>query len=301
MRKENGADFHRAVRWLSGHPLDPDEARLLGLPVTGAAEPTVLADNQAIKEVLVALCRLAAALGQPFILAFDQVDNLDDEQFAALARFLEALIDAAPNLFVVTAGIQTTLLEWKETKVIQESAWHRLAQFEFQLRRVSPELALELVRQRLDRVFAGCTALAPLFPLGYGWQHRFCDGRLDVRPRDAINSAREAWRAEQDRLREQGGPEWLRSWPERQQTNAIRQEAPTAVEVQMAVDRKVAEFLAEHRARCQDDAALLPDGDRLAGLIFNLLKQCRDASADYRLLNVERVLPRRASAGRVST
>src|SRR5207244_5261906 len=111
-----------------------EEARLLGLsPALRPGEPVAVADNQQVKQVLVALSRLAAAKGRPFVLAFDQVDNLDAEQMTALARFLEALIDSAPNLLAVTPGIQTTLLPWHEQGVITESAWHRLAQFELLL------------------------------------------------------------------------------------------------------------------------------------------------------------------------
>jgi len=303
--KEDGAEARRAVRWLSGQPLDPEEARSLGLAPRAADEPVALADNQAVKEALVALCRLAAARERPFVLAFDQVDNLDDDQFAALARFLEALIDAAPNLLVVTSGIQNTLMHWKEMGVVQESAWHRLAQFEFQLRRLSPEQALSLVRHRLDHFFAGRPDLDglgelrrgdPLFPLGLAWRRQFLEGRLDVRPRDAINSAREAWRAEQEVLREQDGPEWLRTWSERQRTGRTGESPPTADEVRDAVDRRVEEALADHRARSTaEPLSLPPDGDHLAGLLYNLLVQCREADPEG-LTNVERGVPPRRGA-----
>ena len=106
-----------------------------------------MADNEQVKQVLVALSRLAAAAGRPFVLAFDQVDNLDDEQFAALARFLEALIDASPNLLAVTAGVQSTLVHWRQTQVIQHSAWDRLAQFEVGLQRLTAEQSRQLVQR----------------------------------------------------------------------------------------------------------------------------------------------------------
>ena len=78
------------MSWLSGEALDPEEAALLDLPPSPRRQdPVALTDNQQIKQVLVALTRLAACRRQPFILAFDQVDNLDTEQFAALCRFAE--------------------------------------------------------------------------------------------------------------------------------------------------------------------------------------------------------------------
>src|SRR5205807_6497346 len=108
-------------------------------------------DNQQVKQVLVALTRLAAGQGRPFLLAFDQVDNLDADQVAALARFLEALIDSSPNLLAVTAGIQASLLRWREDLVIQDSAWDRLAQFEVRLHRLTAAEAAEVVRLRIRR------------------------------------------------------------------------------------------------------------------------------------------------------
>src|SRR5262249_21285637 len=127
--KEDGIVAASAVRWLSGQALDPEEARTLELPPAPRIdEPVALLDNQQIKQVLVALTRLAASKDRPFLLVFDQVDNLDEEQAAALARFLEALIDSSPNLLVVTAGVKDTLIGWHDTRIIQASAWDRLAQ-----------------------------------------------------------------------------------------------------------------------------------------------------------------------------
>src|SRR5439155_21178802 len=110
--------------------------------------PQALADNRQIKHVLVALAQLALWRGQPFILCFDQVDNLDTEQAAALARFLEALLDSAPNVLVITAGVQETLLGWREAGVIQASAWDRLAQVEVSLQRIPAAVGRWLVTER---------------------------------------------------------------------------------------------------------------------------------------------------------
>src|ERR1019366_9173714 len=99
--------------------LDAEEAARIGARAEPAGETGGLADNEQVKQVLVAVTRLAAAAGRPFVLAFDQVDNLEDGQFAALARFLEALIDASPNLLAVTAGVQTTLVHWRQNQLIQ--------------------------------------------------------------------------------------------------------------------------------------------------------------------------------------
>jgi len=243
--KEDGAVAERAARWLGGHALEAEEARGLGLPPRSRSEPVALADNQQVKQVLAALARLAAAAGRPFVLAFDQVDNLDADQAAALARFLEALIDGAPNLLAVTAGVQATLLRWREQGVIQESAWHRLGQFEVQLHRLSAAEEREMVRARL-RAFlapfadAGAVRLwlrqDDLYPLGRGWYERHLRDRVDVRPRDVINRAREGWRAQQEALAREGGPDWLANWTGAAPEDAepVQPEAPEA-----AIDRKV--------------------------------------------------------------
>jgi hypothetical protein len=300
--KEVGAEAEWAARWLGGQALGPDEARGLGLSPPGGAEPVALADNQQVKQVLAALTRLAAAAGRPFVLAFDQVDNLDADQAAALARFLEALIDGAPNLLVVTAGVQATLLQWREGRVIQESAWHRLAQFEVQLHRLSAGEALEVVRARL-RAFlapyadAGAIRLLlrrdHLYPLGRGWYERHLRDRVDVRPRDVINWAREGWRAQQEVLAREGGPDWLANWTGAALAGGedTEREPPEAV-----IDRKVDERVAQRRARRGAEPAGLPaDADHLMGLLRALLVQCRDAER-YGVLEVERVAPPRAGA-----
>ena len=155
MQREDTSSAEAAVRWLAGQTLDLQEAQALGLPAPRRHEdPVSLEDAQQIKQVLVALSRLAASNQQPFILAFDQVDNLDNDQFAALSRFLEALLDSAPNLFVVTAGVRASLERWRERGVVQDSAWDRLAQFDLALQRLNIEQAAQLIRVRLDTLLA---------------------------------------------------------------------------------------------------------------------------------------------------
>jgi hypothetical protein len=300
--REHGAEAEWAARWLGGQALGPDEARDLGLAPRGSNEPVALADNQQVKQVLAALTRLAAAAGRPFVLAFDQVDNLDADQAAALARFLEALIDGAPNLLVVTAGVQPTLLHWREDRVIQESAWDRLAQFQVQLHRLSAVEALEVVRARLRAFrapYADVGAIRlwlrrdDLYPLGRGWYERHLHDRVDVRPRDVINWAREGWRAQQEALAREGGPDWLANWTGAA-LNAVEPLPPESLEA--VIDRKVDERMAERRARRGAEPAGLPaDADHLMGLLKALLVQCRDAGR-YGVREVEQMPPPRAGA-----
>ncbi|HEV3262222.1 MAG TPA: AAA family ATPase [Gemmataceae bacterium] len=288
-----------AVRWLSGDFLDPAEARQLGLPPgRGAYEPAALADNQHVKQVLVALTRMALSRRQPFLLCFDQVDNLDVEQAAALARFLEALIDSSPNLLVVLAGVQATLVQWRNQKVIQDSAWDRLAQFEISLQRVTVAEGHDIVAARLRRFLEPFRDLEPvsrhvqsddLFPLGEAWAEEFLADKIEVRPRDAINWARAGWRREQEALRQLGGTAWLAGWGGRR-TPAEPAGPPTADQLQDAIDRKIDRKIREHIAqRREQPYTLAPNADNLAGLVGMLLEQAVQADQAHAAVKVARL------------
>ena len=299
--KEDGNVASLAVRWLSGQTLDPEEARELKLPPPRAEEPVALLDNQQIKQVLAALTRLAASKNRPFVLVFDQVDNLDEEQAAALARFLEALIDSSPNLLVVTAGVQDTLVRWHQNRVIQESAWDRLAQVEIMLQRLKPAEAVSIIEARLRHVlepFADIELVQQrrredaLFPLGEAWRQRYFGNRIEVRPRDAINWAREGWRQQQESLARRDPLDWLKRWPRDGDPGPGRPDEPTTEEIAEATDRIIAEKLASISEQLEREPHTLPaDADHLAGLVYALLVQCRDAGHRYGVWEVARVVP----------
>jgi hypothetical protein len=126
-----------AARWLSGESLDAEEAQCLGFR---AARPdgdgVQLADDQHVKQVLVALTQLALSRRQPFLLCFDQAENLGDDRFQALGRFLHDLLDCAGNLLVVCCGEKSALRRYQEANVVHEAAWHRLTQDQIDLFRV---------------------------------------------------------------------------------------------------------------------------------------------------------------------
>jgi hypothetical protein len=298
-RARQGEDDERvagwAVRWLSGDFLDAAEARQLGLPA-GPDEPVALADNQQIKHVFVALSRLALSRHQPFLLCFDQVDNLDTDQAAALARFLEALIDSAANLLVVLAGIQASLLRWRGDKVFQDSAWDRLAQFEIAVRRISVPEGTAIVAARLQRFlepYAGVDRVRqrrqadPLFPLGQPWVDAFLKDKIELRPRDVLTWAREGWRREQEALQRMGGPAWLARDGSR--PPAVSSTLPlTTEQLREAIDQKVNEKLAEEKARrLAEPHTLPPDAEHLAGLVFTLFEQSVPADMTYPLFDAE--------------
>ncbi|MHB1424912.1 MAG: AAA family ATPase [Gemmataceae bacterium] len=302
--KEDGSVAELAVRWLSGQTLDAEEARALELPPPRRVEESVaLLDNQQIKQVLAVLTRLAACMERPFLLMFDQVDNLDVEQVGALARFLQALIDSSPNLLVVTAGVKDTLLRWHENRVIQESAWDRLAQENLTLQRLQPAEAAAILEARLRSFLAPFADLElvrkrqeedALFPLGAAWRQRFFGERLDIRPRDAINWAREGWRQQQEALAHRDPRDWLTCWPRVGEPNLASPTELSREEIQGSLEAKIAEKLAVISAQLEREPHSLPtDADHLAGLAYALLIQCRDAGHLYGVWEVRRVSPKK--------
>jgi hypothetical protein len=291
-----------AVRWLSGGALDPEEARGLGLPPARHRDEAVaLEDAQQIKQVLVALSRLALTQGRPFILALDQVDNLDEEQFAALSRFLEALLDTAPNLLVVTAGVGTTLHSWQQAGVVQRSAWDRIAQTEVRLPRLTPKLVEQVVRARLNDFLAPFTMLQPvaraieqddLFPLGRAWSERHLLNQIEVRPRDVISLAREGWQRQQVRLGRLGVQDWLIEWAGDDMVPPTSSTAWTEEQRRTAIDRAVEQEILSARNRLHGEPGSLPaDADRLAEVLADLLT--RFCNPTYDLVEVQRVPPPR--------
>ncbi len=170
-----------ALQWLSGDTLEREEAAELALRVSEDPEkPAALPGKQAVESVLVALAEMAWLRGQSFVLCFDQADNLENDQISALAQFLHPLLDHARNLLVVTAGVQSKLVELVRGGVILRAAWERIAQDErgIRLGRIRAGQALQILKARLTRFlkpFAGSSALGEvgqndeLFPLGSGW------------------------------------------------------------------------------------------------------------------------------------
>jgi hypothetical protein len=292
-RREDGRTAYLAARWLSGWMLTALEGRVLGLsPGLGRDDPVGLSDAQHIKEVLCVLARLANGGGRSLILAFDQIDNLDDGQATALSRFLQALLDAAPGLFVVCAGVQETLLHWRERKVIQDSAWDRLGQFPVQLQRLTPAEAEQVLAAHLSAFAAPFADVEdvrqrrgadPLFPLSREWFERTLGSRLDLRPRDVVSWAREGWRGQQEALRAVGGDAWLEG------VELAPPPPPLAEQIEPAIDLAVEARLAEQRAfRRQTPIGEPLDRDELAELLYQLLGQCQDDGAENGLVAVER-------------
>lgn len=298
--KEDGATANAAVQWLRGEALPPEHAGLLALPPAHDRNTLpALEDEQQIKQVLVTLTRLAAANQQPFILAFDQVDNLSDEQATVWARFVEAVIDGSRDLLVITAGIQTTLDDWRERRIIPASAWDRLAQSQISLDRIDQRQARQLLERRLQcflapfegnpdvrqRVFEDS-----LFPLGSTWfDVQFHEGQ-QIRPRDVLSGAAEAWRREQEWLAQQGAQLWLAGWKARVTGGeSLRRPEPRApIAVDELIDQIIEERLVEHAAALRGKP---PERDSLAEVLAQLLDECQLRDPGCPLLRVRRTEP----------
>lgn len=281
------------VRWLSGDTLDADEAKRLELPRLPREETVALADDEQIKQVLIALAQMASYLNHPLVLCFDQVDNLAPEQFAALARFLHAVLDGANNLAVVTAGVKATLVQWRQDGVLQKSTWDRLAQNIIEMQRVSVADARQIVLARLRPFQEPAWLPGPvkelvrgdaLFPLGEAWASAVFADKIEVRPRDVVSWAREGWRQQQEALRQQGEEAWLQSW--RAASFAVPTGDATPEQIDQFLDRGI-----EDQVRCYEGKpeALPPDGDQLAGLLHHVLEDARQSGLPD-LVNVQRLV-----------
>jgi len=293
-RRENGAAARAALRWLRGDAVTSAEAVQLGLPPSRRPDlPLVLEDSQQIKQVLAVLTRLAAACERTFLLLFDQVDNLEPDQASALSRFLEALIDSSRDLLVVTAGVQATLVGWRQQRVFQDSAWDRLAQVQVQLLKLSPGQARQLLEKRLSLFFESAGDLSAvhrlsfedsLFPLGRRWFDKVLAEQVEVRPREAISLAGEAWYREQQWLRRQGAEQWLADWKQRTATDEGLLSPPPQLDPAVLndlVDRAVHNAMSQHAAARRGTP---PDRESLADALAELIEEQRRLDPSFAAL-----------------
>jgi hypothetical protein len=155
-----------------------------------------------------------------------------------------------------------------------------------------------LIRARLDAFFKPFVGSEELqhrrahdeyFPLGRSWYQSQLQGKSDLRARDAINLAREAWRTQQDRLRSTGADAWRNG-----STATVPNLASPNEDLADAVDQMLDERIAQ---LCPEQAPPPnANSDDLAELLRKVLIQCRKADPCYGLVEVERApLSRRQS------
>jgi hypothetical protein len=283
-----------ALAWLSGDEIDPEIARSFGLRVDGST-PAMIHDDQGVEQILLALARLAFVSHQPLILCVDQVDNLDPEKLKSLTQFLHALLDHAANLLVITSGVKQTLLAYRESDVIAEAAWDRIAQYRVDVNRIMSSDARKILEARLERFHEPFLEVDQvrrrlqedtLFPLARGWLKERLGEGLDFRPRDILTWARDAWDVEQAKLARLGGAAWIKGWPHSGRGPVPPVPAADLEDlIDSAVDRKIEEQIALHRLQ---PGSLPPDAGNLAGLVESLLGHCSGGGLPYTFRGFER-------------
>lgn len=286
-----------AVRWLSGESLDPEEAMRLGLRGSGGPEDGVeLADDQQVKQALVALAQLARSRSQPFLLCFDQVDNLGRDRVESLTQFLHDLLDSAGNLIVILCGVQQVLLNYRKEGVIHDAAWHRLAQYTIDLLPIGKDEGRHILEARLEK-FLEPFILVPevkvqigedtLFPLGLAWYDERVSKLVDVQPRRVIDWARERWEQQQTRLSNERAGEWMKSWTRK---DPIKERVSREEAIDSLVTQKITESVARRR---QEPQTLPPSPENLSELVYTLLEHCRHRPNQYGVAALSRPVPKK--------
>lgn len=290
-------EVRRILDWLSGEEIDAEAARAIGIPVRSDEKETVsLRDDQDIERVLRVLTEMAHAADQPFVICIDQVDNLQHDQLRALVRFIQVLIDHAANLVVVISGVQQTLHQLQVAGTIPQAAWDRITEQAVQLSMISPDEARRLLEARIERFLEPFRSIAPLrekafsnplFPLGEKWFDANFAALPELRPRDVITKARDAWDDQADALASLGIEQWLKCWPEGKPIGVGKVKDDRSLEqtIDEAVERKLEEAI---NNRLLHAGSLPPDAGNFAGLVQALLEHCREDAARYSFRDLER-------------
>ncbi|MFO0946745.1 MAG: AAA family ATPase [Planctomycetota bacterium] len=299
-RREDDGYAALVVRWLSGETLDGEEAKRLHLPLQRMDEELgSAADDQMVQEILVALAniaRLSSKDGQPFILCFDQVENMSEECVQAYGRFVHSLVDRARNLLVVTCGVRDELIKFVDQQLILDSSWARICGEEVRLKRIRKQEGRMIVQARIENFLTSFMEVPEiretvdtddLFPLGHEWLEAATEDVEDFRPRDIIGWAKSAWKVQQERLNNEAVDAWIKYWQLPNTRDGIK---PVGVEVPLEtlIDQKIEAKLGELVRMRQVDPAQLPESsENMAGLVLALMRQCLPHVDRYTLRKVE--------------
>ena len=286
-----------AKRWLSGGYLDPVEARQLDLTVSSVSEEGCSLNLEQMKQVLKVLCQFAGFRQRSFILCFDQVDTLSEEQVQSWSATTHALLDTCPRLLVVTSGVDDTFIKWTRHQLMPQSSWDRIRQFTINLSGIDADAARSMVRDRLDgslRPFDTLDEVSqrrsqdPLFPLGEAWARRTLSGdnglqKTDLRPRNMINQAGATWDQETAAMLAVGISNWLQSWPNRGEQNHETSQVSEEINLPELVDQRITAKLEEHRHfRLLRPEELPVDAGNVLGLLKTILTACEGLDPESR-------------------
>ena len=286
-----------AVRWLTGEYVDAEESARLGLNLATVTEDGSALSTEDMKSVLRVLCEFTAYRSRCFILCFDQVDTLSEDQVQVWSATVHALLDSCPGLLVITSGVDETFLRWASRQLVSKASWDdRIRQFPVLLSGIDAVSARQLILGRLQRSclpFDSLPELAALkavdgsFPLGTRALQRILqdpDGseRNDLRPRDVISRAGSAWDRQSSRIQTQGLEGWLHTWNAASSlTSADSDRVGAGTEDEQAsatvktIDEVIERRIREHQETRRRHPEELPvDAGNLSGLLHSLLKAC---------------------------
>ncbi len=297
-------------RWLSGNYLDPDEAERLHLSPASNSEDGSVLSLEEMKEVIRILSEFAVCRDRCFILCFDQVDTLSEEQVQAWSATVHALLDLCPGLLVVTSGVDETFLRWTSHDLVSKASWDdRIRQFPLVLGGIDAESARMLILQRLQHSwepFDDQPLIHKLrihdeyFPLGRVQVDSILHDSHgmplnDLRPRDVIGRAGGLWERQVGVIEREGIESWLAAWGEEGSVDdkaartrvsgqgSDRENYEAAETAEALTDQTINEKLAEHfQMRQLRPEQLPPDSGNLSGLLFNILTMCLNAPEPYR-------------------
>ncbi len=285
-----------AKRWLSGGYLDPDEARQLNLNISTVSDDGCSLDVEQMKEVLRALCQFAGFRNRSFILCFDQVDTLTEEQVQSWSATTHALLDICPRLLVVTSGVDDTFIQWTRQKLMSQSSWDRIRQFSIHLSGIDADAAQLMIQDRLQGSLTRFESLTEigelrkrdtLFPLGSEWGRQTLfeasgEQKSDLRPRTIINQAGLAWDQQSRELQKQGVADWLHTWSEHGR-DSLKVLNVNDVDIVQLIDTKISAKIEEHRqSRMLRPEELPVDAGNVVGLLTTLLNICGKAGSPFR-------------------
>lgn len=285
-----------AKRWLSGGYLDPEETQRLGLKGGAFSEEGLRLDVEQMKEVIKVLCQFAGFRQRSFILCFDQVDTLTEDQVQSWSATTHALLDTCPRLLIVTSGVDDTFIEWTRNRLMPQSSWDRIRQFSIGLSGIDADAARTMVKDRLQRSLSRFDPISDihrfrqqdeLFPLGKAWADDTLldangEQKSDLRPRSIINRAGNGWDQESTSLSRLGMDSWQASWPHFQRPSA-RPVPMVEVDLPKLIDQRIAQKLEEHRqSRLLRPEELPVDAGNVVGLLITLLQSSEKAAAPFR-------------------
>ncbi|AMV21846.1 AAA family ATPase [Planctomyces sp. SH-PL14] len=297
------AFVNNVVDWLSGNSISEEAAQEIGLqPQSDDLDEEKLIrlkDEHHIEQVLLVLGSLSGIAGRALLICLDQADNLTEAQIRSLMRFLHALLDSSKHLIVVTSGVRETLISFLDKNVITEAQRDRIAEQHLELPLVPQQQIRKLLAARLRRVRQRFQQVAELrlhfdahayFPLSEKEYEEQFGSYPDVRPRQVLKWASDAWETERDRLQSLGPDQWLKLWDLGTSDPPVDDKRTRDEIIDAAVNEALNEAIA---GRLDHPGALPPDADNLATVVQQLARHCigRPAYTIQSIVRIEGRLP----------